>query len=59
MPLLMTLKLRYDDFGDVIELIRANELGEECAAGLGPNGRRSFWECSENWKRVPDDMMTN
>ncbi len=34
LPLLMTLKIRRGGFGEVIELIKANNLGEDFAAEL-------------------------
>jgi hypothetical protein len=51
---LVELKLaarRYRDFGDVVELIRFNELDEAFAKKLHPSVRRDFIECLEEKKR--------
>ncbi|MGO9570476.1 MAG: hypothetical protein ACLP5H_23340 [Desulfomonilaceae bacterium] len=44
LPLLITLKIRDDDLGDVFQMIRENELGEEFAANLEPDVREKFLE---------------
>lgn len=42
LPLLITLKIRADDLGDVTELIHSNNLGEDFADSLEPNVRENF-----------------
>jgi hypothetical protein len=44
LPLLITLKIRSQDLGDVFQMIRANELGEDFAVGLEPDVRCKFVE---------------
>jgi len=44
LPLLITLKIRADDLGDVFQMIEANELSEEFAAELEPDVREKFLE---------------
>jgi len=44
LPLLITLKIRADDLGDVIELIQANDLEEGFTDSLEPDVRESFLE---------------
>jgi hypothetical protein len=51
LPLLTTLKLRSGDLGDVIELIRANELGEEFSDSLAPEVSGKFLELLKELKR--------
>jgi len=54
---LVQLKLaarRHRDFGDVVELIRFNELDESFAERLHPSLRRDFIECLEE-KRCEDE----
>lgn len=56
---LVELKLaarRYRDFGDVVELIRFNDLGESFATKLHPSVRRDFIECLEE-KRREDEYL--
>lgn len=51
---LIQLKLaarRYRDFGDVVELIRFNELDESFADRLHPSLRRDYIECLEEKRR--------
>jgi hypothetical protein len=50
LPLLLTLKIRSKDFGDVIEMIQANELGEDFAASLEPDVRGKFLEILRHLK---------
>ncbi len=48
LPTLIQLKLaarRYRDFGDVVELIRQNELDESFAEQLHASVRRDYIEC--------------
>jgi hypothetical protein len=54
LPTLVQLKLaarRYRDFGDVVELIRCNDLDETFAARLHPAVRGDFTECLEEKRR--------
>jgi hypothetical protein len=54
LPTLIQLKLaarRYQDFADVVALIRANQLDEAFAAGLHPSVRRDYVECLEEKRR--------
>ena len=54
LPTLIELKLaarRYQDFADVVALIRANRLDESFAAGLHPSVRRDYIECLEEKRR--------
>ena len=44
LPLLITLKIRAQDLGDVIEMIQGNELKEEFADSLEPDARETFLE---------------
>jgi hypothetical protein len=51
---LVQLKLaarRYQDFGDVVALIRANDLDEAFADGLDPTVRGDYVECLEEKRR--------
>ncbi len=51
---LVQLKLaarRHRDFGDVVELIRFNNLDESLADGLHPSVRRDYIECLEEKRR--------
>ncbi len=51
---LVELKLaaqRYRDFGDVVELIRANDLDESFALRLHPSVRSDYIECLEEKRR--------
>jgi len=54
LPTLVELKLaarRYRDFGDVVELIRFNDLDESFADRLHPSVRRDYSECLEEKRR--------
>jgi hypothetical protein len=51
LPLLLTLKVRSKEKGDVIELIQANELDEGFAAKLEPDAREKFLEMLLELKR--------
>jgi hypothetical protein len=54
LPTLIQLKLaarRYQDFADVVALIRANQLDESFAASLHPSVRRDYIECLEEKRR--------
>jgi len=54
---LIQLKLaarRHRDFGDVVELIRANDLSEPFAEQLHPSVRQDFIECLEEKRREDD-----
>lgn len=54
LPTLIVLKLaagRYKDFGDVVELIRANSLDETYLDRLHPAVRQDFIECLEEKRR--------
>jgi hypothetical protein len=54
LPTLVQLKLaarRYQDFADVVALIRFNELDESFQAQLHPSVRRDFIECLEEKRR--------
>jgi hypothetical protein len=54
LPTLIELKLaarRHRDFGDVVELIRANGLDESFAGRLHPSVRRDYVECLEEKRR--------
>jgi hypothetical protein len=54
LPTLVELKLaarRYQDFADVVALIRANHLDEAFAAGLHPSVRDDYIECLEEKRR--------
>jgi hypothetical protein len=44
LPLLITLKIRADDLGDVFQMIEENELGEDFAERLEPDVREKFLE---------------
>lgn len=60
LPTLVQLKLaarRYQDFADVVNLIRANGLGESFLARLHPSVERDFIECLEE-KRREDEYET-
>jgi len=54
LPLLITLKIRTDDLRDVFQMIEANELSEEFAAGLEPDVREKFLEILSRLKRQVD-----
>lgn len=54
LPTLVDLKLaarRYQDFADVVNLIRANGLDESFQTRLHPSVRRDFIECREEKRR--------
>src|SRR5262249_58550848 len=54
LPTLVELKLaarRHRDFGDVVELIRFNDLDESFAERLHPSVRRDYVECLEEKRR--------
>jgi hypothetical protein len=54
LPTLVQLKLaarRHKDFGDVVELIRYNDLDESFGKGLHPSVRQDFIECLEEKRR--------
>jgi hypothetical protein len=54
LPVLVQLKLaarRHKDFGDVVDLIRANGLDESFQEKLHPAVRRDFIECREEKRR--------
>jgi hypothetical protein len=54
LPTLIDLKLaarRFKDFGDVVELIRANDLDESYLERLHPSVRQDFIECLEEKRR--------
>jgi hypothetical protein len=54
LPTLVQLKLaarRWRDFGDVVELIRFNELDESFLGKLHPSVRQDFIECLEEKRR--------
>jgi hypothetical protein len=54
LPTLIQLKLaarRYQDFADVVALIRANQLDEAFAAGLHPSVRGDYIKCLEEKRR--------
>ena len=54
LPTLVQLKLaarRYRDFGDVVELIRFNQLDESFAERLHPSVRGDYIECLEEKRR--------
>jgi hypothetical protein len=54
LPTLIQLKLasgRYKDFGDVVELIRANDLNESFQDKIDPSVRGDFIECLEERRR--------
>ena len=44
LPLLITLKIRADDLGDVFQMIEENELTEDFADSLAPDVRKKFME---------------
>ncbi len=44
LPLLITLKIRANDLGDVFQMIEVNELGEDFADKLAPDVREKFLE---------------
>jgi hypothetical protein len=57
LPTLIELKLaarRHRDFGDVVELIRFNDLDEPFAEGLHSSVRRDYIECLEEKRREED-----
>jgi hypothetical protein len=54
---LVELKLaarRHKDFGDVVELIRFNDLDESFSLNLHPSVRRDYIECLEEKRREDD-----
>ncbi len=54
LPTLIQLKLaagRYQDFADVVNLARANELDESLLAKLAPSVQSDFIECLEEMRR--------
>jgi hypothetical protein len=51
LPLLITLKIRAEDLGDVFQMIRENTLREEFAAGLEPDVREKFLEMLKELER--------
>ena len=54
LPTLVQLKLaagRYQDFADVVNLIRANNLDETYARKLAPSVAKDFIECVEEMRR--------
>jgi len=58
LPTLIQLKLaarRYRDFGDVVELIRFNNLDESFLEKLHPSVRQDFIECLEEKRREDDE----
>jgi hypothetical protein len=59
LPTLVQLKLaarRHKDFGDVVELVRSNDLDESFAERLHPSVRRDYIECLEE-KRREDEYI--
>ncbi|MGE3806370.1 MAG: hypothetical protein AB7K24_17005 [Gemmataceae bacterium] len=67
LPTLIQLKLaarRYQDFADVVNLIRANELDESFQAKLHPSLHRDYIECvdecrrEEEYERRQDEQMS-
>jgi hypothetical protein len=59
---LVQLKLaarRYRDFGDVVELIRFNDLDETFAERLDPSVRRDYIECLEEKRREDEYEARN
>jgi hypothetical protein len=52
LPLVITLKIRAKDLGDVFEMIQANELGEDFADSLEPDVREEFSEMLRHLKRA-------
>jgi hypothetical protein len=44
LSLLITLKIRANDLGDVFQMIEANEPGEDFATNLEPDVREKFVE---------------
>ena len=62
LPTLIELKLaarRYRDFGDVVELIRFNDLDESFAARLHASVRKDYVECLEEKRREDDYEARN
>jgi len=51
LPLLITLKSRADDLGDVFQMIEENELGEEFVVNLEPDVREKFLEMLKKLER--------
>ena len=51
LSLLLTLKIRADDLGDVYQMIRENELKAEFAADLEPDVREKFLEMLREFER--------
>ena len=57
LPTLIQLKLaahRFQDFADVVNLIRANQLDEAFASSLHPAVHKDFIECLEEMRREDD-----
>jgi hypothetical protein len=62
LPTLIELKLaarRHRDFGDVVELIRFNELDASFAGRLHPSVRRDYQECYEEKLREDEYEARN
>jgi hypothetical protein len=62
LPTLVELKLaarRYRDFGDVVELIRVNNLDESFTSQLHPSVRQDFIECLEEKRREDEYEAQN
>ena len=62
LPTLIQLKLaarRHKDFGDVVELIRFNDLDESFAKRLHPSVRRDYIECLEEKRREDEYLELN
>ena len=51
LPLLITLKIRANDLGDVFQMIEENELGEDFVDNLAPDVREKFLEMLKNLAR--------
>ncbi len=50
LPLLITLKIRADDLGDVFQMIEENELKEDFADMLEPDVRDRFLGIVRRWE---------
>jgi hypothetical protein len=62
LPTLIELKLaarRYKDFGDVVELIRANDLDESFRDRLDPSVRSDYIKCLEEKRREDEYEARN
>jgi hypothetical protein len=62
LPTLIELKLaarRYRDFGDVVELIRCNDLDESFAARVHASVRKDYVECLEEKRREDEYEALN